>query len=151
MKSRGRNRKGRQSQDHRKSTLHFRYRAPDQIGMSPLCISVRASLLSGGIAFQLSGLTHAASVVSDTSDAEIGALSEIVVTAQRRAENIQDVPMSITVLDTRALDQLEVQKFDDYIQYLPSVATNGANPGFNATVVVRGIVTDGGNIASGSL
>jgi iron complex outermembrane recepter protein len=149
MKSRARNRKARPSQSHREPTPAFTDPAVNRVGLSPLCIAIRGSLLSGGIALQVSGVTHAA--VSNTSDAETGALTEIVVTAQRRAENIQDVPMSITALDTKALDQLEVQKFDDYIQYLPSVATNGANPGFNATVVVRGIVTDGGNIASGSL
>ena len=78
-------------------------------------------------------------------------VSEIVVTAQKRAQNLQDVPISIQALDTRKLDQLQVQKFEDYVKYLPSVSISGGNPGGNATVVVRGIATDGGNYVQGAL
>lgn len=79
------------------------------------------------------------------------AVSEVVVTAQKRTQNLQDVPISIQALDTKKLDQLQVQNFEEYVRYLPSVSISGSNPGFNPTVVVRGIATDGGNIASGSL
>ncbi len=77
--------------------------------------------------------------------------AEIVVTAQKREQTLQSVPISIQALDTRKLDQLQVQKFEDYIKYLPSVSTSGSNPGNNATVVVRGIATDGGNSIQGTL
>ncbi|WP_174291277.1 TonB-dependent receptor [Sphingomonas bacterium] len=78
-------------------------------------------------------------------------IADIVVTAQKRVQNLQDVPVSIQVLDTRKLDQLQIRDFRDYVKYLPSVATSGSNPGSNATVVVRGIATDGGNYVQGSL
>lgn len=78
-------------------------------------------------------------------------LNDIIVTAQRRSESVQDVPLSVTVLGAEQLEQLQVQRFEDYLRFLPSVASNGANAGFNATVVVRGIVADQGNVASGSL
>jgi len=76
---------------------------------------------------------------------------EIIVTAQKRSQNLQDVPVSLQVLDTRKLDQLQVRNFEDYVKYLPSVSITGANPGANATVVVRGIATDGGNYVQGAL
>ena len=85
---------------------------------------------------------------SQTGD---NAVSEIIVTAQKRAQNLQDVPISIQALDTKKLDQLQVQKFEDYVKYLPSVSISGGNPGGNATVVVRGIATDGGNYVQGAL
>ena len=71
--------------------------------------------------------------------------ADIVVTAQKRLQSLQDVPVSVEVLDNRKLDQLEVRDFRDYINFLPSISTSGANPGGNATVVARCIATDGGN------
>ncbi len=86
-------------------------------------------------------------VAKDNGDAS----NEIIVTAQKRVQGIEDVPISIQVLDTRKLDQLQVRDFRDYVKYLPSVATSGSNPGGNATVAIRGIATDGGNYVQGSL
>ncbi len=78
---------------------------------------------------------------------------EIVVTAQKRAESIQSVPISLQSLSTQKLDQLQVRNFADYMQFLPSANfTNGSvgAPG-NSAVVFRGVATDGGLIASGTL
>ena len=86
-----------------------------------------------------------------TSETTGKGIEEIVVTAQKRKQNLQDVPISITALDTRKLSQLQVQQFQDYVRYLPSVSTSGSGPGGSATVVVRGIATDGGNYVQGAL
>ena len=48
-------------------------------------------------------------------------LQEITVTAQRRTENMQDVPISMQALTGETLQQLNIQTFDDYIKYLPNV------------------------------
>jgi iron complex outermembrane recepter protein len=40
-------------------------------------------------------------------------LAEVVVTASKRAENLQDVPISVTALDTEKLEQQNIQKFTD--------------------------------------
>src|SRR5688572_26320103 len=40
------------------------------------------------------------------AQAQVAGLEEIVVTAQRRAENIQDIPLSITVVDPKKLEGL---------------------------------------------
>jgi len=61
----------------------------------------------------------------------------VVVTAQKRAENLQDVPLSITAIGSEKLEQLGVQNFDDYVKYLPSVAYQSGGPGF-ARVFMRG-------------
>ena len=47
-------------------------------------------------------------------------LEEIIVTAQKRAENMQDVPISIQALGTEQLEQLHVNNFRDYVQMLPT-------------------------------
>ncbi len=53
----------------------------------------------------------------------VGALEEIVVTAQRRTENLQDVPLAIQALSGDTLSQLNVTTMDEYIRFLPSVST----------------------------
>ena len=85
----------------------------------------------------------------------------VVVTAQKRAENLQNVPFSIQALTSEKLQQLDINNFADYVKYLPSVtyqpggssggagAGNGA-PGF-ANVYMRGVVAGGDGNHSGSL
>jgi len=67
----------------------------------------------------------------------------IIVTAQKRAENLQDVPVAITALGTETLDQLQVSQLQDAVKFLPSVTIQTVAPGF-AQVYFRG-VTSGEN------
>ena len=89
------------------------------------------------------------------ADADEGALGEIVVTAQKRSENLQDVPISIEVLDGAKLDQLHITNLDDYVKYSPSVSyVRGQGQGGNgqpgsAHVYMRGVVSGGDGNHSG--
>ena len=70
-------------------------------------------------------------------------LGEVTVTAQKRTENLQNVPISLATLDTKTLEELHVQTFKDYVQMLPSVSMQpglGAGSGFSA-VYMRGVAT----------
>ncbi len=74
-----------------------------------------------------------------------GALPEIIVTAQKRSENLQDVPISVLALDTRKLEELRVSDFEDYAKYIPSVAFQQTSPGFTR-IFMRGVSSgDNGN------
>ena len=85
---------------------------------------------------------YAADAPAESSGA---ALEEVVVTAQKRTENLQDVPVSITAIGTERLEQLNVQSFDDYVKYLPSVSYQSTGPGFSR-VFMRGVSSgDNGN------
>jgi outer membrane receptor protein involved in Fe transport len=75
---------------------------------------------------------------------------EIIVTATKRAENLQKVPMSIQALSPQVLDQHQVQNFDDYAKLLPSVSYQSFGPG-QSQLFFRGIVTGGDGLASGPL
>ena len=103
------------------------------------------------VALAQAGQPDTAAVNGTTAKNGETAVSEVVVTAQKRVQYLQDVPISVQALNTRKLDQLQVQNFQDYVKYLPSVAISGSSPGGNATVVIRGIATDGGNYIQGSL
>src|SRR5258707_10352862 len=45
---------------------------------------------------------------------------DIIVTATKRSERLQDVPISIPALGTQTLEQHQVSSFDDYQKLLPS-------------------------------
>jgi iron complex outermembrane receptor protein len=83
---------------------------------------------------------------------ETTTLGEVVVTAQKRVENLQDVPVSIDAIGEEKLDELNVQNFKDYVQFLPSVTmapSIGSGSSFNA-VYMRGIATGGDGQATTS-
>src|SRR6202035_5883934 len=90
-----------------------------------------AAILSGSAA----GFAHAATA-TDTEASD--AIQEITVTAQRRTENMQDVPISIQALTGETLTQLNVTTFDDFIKYVPNVSTAGSGPGQNS-IFMRGL------------
>ena len=53
----------------------------------------------------------------------------IVVTATKRAENLQDVPIAITAITTKSLDDLQVNQFDDYARLVPSLSSKSGGGG----------------------
>lgn len=81
---------------------------------------------------------------------QVSTIEELVVTAQKREENIQDVPVAVTAFSTKKLDELQVDNIDDYIKFLPSVALQSSAPGF-FNVYMRGVASGGDGNHSGSL
>src|SRR5207245_2674668 len=66
--------------------------------------------------------------------------SEIIITATKREENLQNVPISVQVLGTRKLDQLNISNFEQYTKQLPSVSYNFSQAG-GTVVYMRGVAT----------
>src|ERR1700682_1566390 len=87
----------------------------------------------------LSGYSGAAcAAAADTDTAGVSGIDEIVVTAQRRNESIQNVPITIQAITGEQLKQLNVSTFDDVIKYLPNV-TFGANGPGQGNIFMRGL------------
>jgi len=77
-------------------------------------------------------------------------LQEVTVTANRRVENIQNVPMTIQVLRGETLAEFNTTTFDDFLKYLPAVTAHGVGPSQN-TLYIRGLGTgDFPNQAAGA-
>jgi iron complex outermembrane recepter protein len=79
-------------------------------------------------------------------------LEEVTVTAQKRTENLQDVPISIQALGNETLKELNIKNFVDYTRMLPAVAAQpslGAGGGFGL-IYMRGIATGGDGQATTS-
>ncbi|MBS0579333.1 MAG: TonB-dependent receptor [Proteobacteria bacterium] len=77
------------------------------------------------------------------SDSASTGLQEVVVTARKREENLQDVPISINVYTKDDLQKLGIASFDDYAYKVPSVSFISVGPG-TQLFVMRG-VADGSN------
>jgi len=94
----------------------------------------------------LSAPTFALAAAADVAN-EVEA---IIVTAQKRSENLQDVPISIQALGEEKIERLNAKDFVDVARHLPAVSIRSIVPGVG-NVFMRGISSgpDGG--ASGSL
>ena len=62
----------------------------------------------------------------------------VTVTAQRRTQNLQDVPISIQVLSGETLKRTNVENFDDLVAQLPNVTAAGEGPG-EVNIAIRGL------------
>jgi iron complex outermembrane recepter protein len=67
-----------------------------------------------------------------------GGIEEIVVTAQRRSENIQNVPITIQAMTADTLTQLNATTIDDITKYLPNVSSANLGPG-QGNLYMRGL------------
>src|SRR5882672_2818886 len=109
-------------------------------GRMPMGIS-KNSLACAGVAAMIGSLRVFA---ADTA-APSNELETITVTAQRRSESLQDVPLSITAIDARNLEQKAIYSFFDYGGKVPNLAfaDTGDGSGTARTISIRGISGDG--------
>src|SRR6202790_2957807 len=94
--------------------------------------------LSLAISAILSGYAGTAIAAAAADTETSGGIEEIVVTAQRRSESIQDVPVTIQAITGDQLAQLNVATFDDVLKYLPNVTFSSNGPG-QGNIYMRGL------------
>src|SRR5882762_3160510 len=76
---------------------------------------------------------------ADTATTAAGSeLLEVIVTAQHRAESIQDVPITIQAITGDQLGKLSVTTFDDVLKLLPNVTFSANGPG-QGNIYMRGL------------
>lgn len=104
--------------------------------------SVISAILAGG-----APLAHA--------QAGADTLQEVVVTAQKVRQNMQDIPITMEAIGNKQLDQLNIVNMDDYVEFLPGVTTvkslgQGGNGVGTTHIYMRGVVSgqDGNHSAS---
>ena len=80
-------------------------------------------------------------------------LSQVIVTATRRAERLQDVPESISAFDANAIAIRGLTQMDDYARLVPGLSISDREPG-GTTIVFRGVASSGlqfGSVSSSAL
>ena len=66
-------------------------------------------------------------------------IQEVIVTAQKRAENLQEVPVAETVVSAAQLTAAGVHNFQDLSSISPSLGVTAGGNGQNSSVVMRGV------------
>src|ERR1700722_3001931 len=97
-------------------------------------LSIAIASILGGVSFSATAADQAGGSTDINSDT----LQEITVTATRRSQSMQDVPIAMQAFTGQALQQLNVSTFDDYIKYLPNVTSANNGPGQNE-IFMRGL------------
>jgi iron complex outermembrane receptor protein len=100
-------------------------------------LSLAIAAILGGSGMGV-GVAHAA----DAADVNDEGIPEIQVTAQRRTESLQDVPITIQAVTGDQLKSLNVETFDDLLKYTPNVTYAGNNPG-GGNIFLRGLSQGG--------
>jgi outer membrane receptor protein involved in Fe transport len=101
-----------------------------QFGKRPLSLAVAAAI---------------APALASTALAQNPQLEEVVVTATKRAENLQDVPISVNALTGDAMRSQNIMTFDDYVEFLPNVVSAGIGPG-QKEIYIRGSASEQSSI-----
>ncbi len=108
---------------------------------------MRAILLASAcaVAYAAGAMPAFAQQTADEPEAASAtAVDEIIVTATRRAERLQDVPLSITTLSQEDLNERGIVGYEGLATETPGVVLNRASANFN-NFTARGIATNGYN------
>lgn len=108
--------------------------SPTALARSPLSAAIISGLAAGF------GSTRA---YAQDSDSKV--LEEVMVTATKRTESMQDIPVSVQAITGKQIEDLGVDNFEEYVQYLPNVVWSGRGPG-QAEIYIRGASTEQSSI-----
>ena len=100
------------------------------------------TVLSAAVALAVSGGTATA------QEQESSVFEEITVTATKRAESMQDIPVSVQAMGGDSLRELGIETFDKYVDFLPNVTSSGNGPG-KKEIFIRGAATDQTSVTIG--
>jgi len=77
-------------------------------------------------------------------------LEEVIVTATKREQNLQDVPIAVTAFDNTAMTELGMQSFADFAEMVPNLAYKADGFPGSGTIYLRGAADGGDANPSGS-
>jgi iron complex outermembrane recepter protein len=94
-------------------------------------------------AFVLASLGAGAAPVFAQSTPEVDdrGIEELVVTATRRSESANKIPLAVQALSGDSLGDLNVTNFEKLVEFLPNVRTASRGPGASS-IYIRGLSTD---------
>src|SRR5262249_5809441 len=114
----------------------------------------KLSVTVSTLALSLSTLVHAAppDLAGEGAPAASpgGGLEEIVVTAQKRSENVKNIPMSISAITSYELKAKQIDNYDDLSRAIPGLSFNslGASEGLD-NISIRGVSSTSGSATVG--
>ena len=111
-------------------------------------IKFKSGASLGVLAFAIAGTAQAQEAGADSAArTQQGGIPTILVTAQKRSEDLQDVPVSVSAIGEEQLNQLNINTFEDYLDQLPNVTAGGSGPG-QSTIYIRGLASTTPNLTT---
>ncbi|NQY40717.1 MAG: TonB-dependent receptor [Henriciella sp.] len=104
-------------------------------------------LMSGASLIAISGLFGLSAAAQDAEESEARRLKPVTVTATKRSESAQSIPVAVNALGEQELESLGVKNFTDYLVQLPGVTAGGSGPGQN-TIYIRGLASTTPNLTT---
>ena len=122
--------------------------------MQTNCSSGRAQVALGSALLATTMLAGVPQALAQST--QQAGLETVVVTAEKREENLQRVPMNVQALTTQKLQDLHLTNFTDFEKYMPSVTYAESGQGSNGgpgsvNVTMRGVASDQNGNHSGPL
>jgi outer membrane receptor protein involved in Fe transport len=122
--------------------------------------TARFTLLAGAAALALPGIAHAQDAeaqgevqeqvdsdgdnIDDARDSGTG--NEIVVTATKREQTLQEVPVAVSVTTAETIERAQIRDVSDLASVVPSLRVSQSQSQFATTYSIRGFGTSGNNI-----
>ena len=88
----------------------------------------------------IGGVAHAAESAKPGNEVET-----VIVTAEKRAENVQDVPMSVSAFSGAQLEKENIASVAELSRLVPGLEINTSNNNRNSQIAIRNVGTSGTN------
>jgi len=98
------------------------------------------------LAIQVGALAAFAATPGLSQDAPAFALEEVVVTAQKRAQSVQDIPISVQAFSSNAINKLGANNLSDLSEAAPSLTLGGIGKGSQMWMGMRGVTDFARNV-----
>lgn len=122
-----------------------------ELELTPLAKAIRQHrrLMQASLLAASASMAAAPAMAQEAGDGE-RVLEEITVTAQKREQSLQDVPVSVMALTSQAIEELGIQSFSDYVLQIPNISFKSFGMPGTATIFMRGAADGGDGNSSGS-
>ncbi|ANY19764.1 Pesticin receptor precursor [Tsuneonella dongtanensis] len=109
--------------------------------------SARFTLLAGAAALALPGIAHAQDAADDAAvEEEEASGNQIVVTATKREQTLQEVPVAVSVTTAETIERAQIRDVTDLATVVPSLRVTQSQSQVATTYSIRGFGTSGNNI-----
>ncbi len=104
-------------------------------------------LMSGASLIAITTIFGMQATAQDSGETEARRLKAVTVTATKRSESAQSIPVAVNALGEQELEALGIKNFSDYLMQLPGVTAGGSGPGQN-TIYIRGLASTTPNLTT---
>lgn len=110
----------------------------------PAPLRVRVAQFLPVLTLSLGPLVCGATVAQEVSSSASQELEEVLVTARRRTENLQDIPDSITVIDGARIERLGIDRLNRAASLAPNLRFSDDQEVGASTITIRGVTQNRG-------